>query len=222
MHTKHFFLFECFNTINRQNNLIMRKLILTVSAIATLLFTACDQTSNLASKMEGTLTGTPTSLSNDIAGSTTIIETVSFTRIEKTDGGIIDVVAAISATSSAADDNDAIGTYTLTAAAEATASGTWKAIEGDEVSVTIDPASIVVKVDPDGVDINADIFTGEMLPSVDSIKPEIIRQLQERIQRDVMTRFINIRHLDDVKVNNDILRFETDNKDFTMSLQHSY
>lgn len=200
----------------------MRKLIMTVAAVASVLLTGCDETSTLASKIEGTWTGTPTSLSNDIAGSTTIIEKVTFSRLEKTDGGTLEVVATISATSSAADDNYALGTATLTAAAEATASGTWKAIDGDEITINIDPSSIVVKVDPDGVDINADIFTGEVIPSVDSIKPAVTRQLQNRIERDVITRFISIRHLDDVKIKNDILRFEADNKDFTMSLQTTY
>lgn len=200
----------------------MRKFIISVAALTAVLLTGCDKTSSLASKIEGTWTGTPTGLSSDIAGSTTIIETMTFTRIEHTEGGTLEIAATISATSSAADDNDAVGTGTLTAAAEATASGTWKAIDSDEITVHIDPSSIVVNVDPDGVDINADIFTGEVMPSIDSIKPAITRQLQSRIERDVMTRFVNFRHLDDVKIKNDILRFETDNKDFTMSLQHSY
>ncbi len=195
---------------------------MTVAAVTSVLLTGCDETSSLASKMEGTWTGTPTSLSNDIAGSTTIIETVTFSRVEKTNGGPLEVVATISATSSAADDNYAIGTATLTAAAEATASGTWKAIDGDEVAVSIDPSSIVVRIDPDGVDINADIFTGEVMPSVDSIKPAIISQLQTRIERDVITRFVGMRHLDDVKIKHDILRFEADNVDYTMSLQPKY
>ncbi len=43
--------------------------------------------------------------------------------------------------------------------------------------------------------------------------------LEHRIKRDVMTRFMSIKHLDDVKVKADLLRFEIDDDHYTLSRQ---
>lgn len=196
----------------------MRNITLTALTLSLLALTSCESASRLASDIEGSWSSAPKSMSTDIAGSTSIVETVTFVR-DESKSGTLGVQAMISATGAITGRDGLTLPYSLTSSAAATAEGTWRAIDDDEISVSIDPATITVTVDPEGVVLNTDLLTGEEFPQLDSIRPAVTRLLQERIERDVNTRFLSIRHLDDVKVKEDILKFEIEDEHFVMSRQ---
>lgn len=196
------------------------RIIITTATAAGLLFlTACSGTSSLAKNIEGSWSGTPKSLSTDIAGSTSIVEIISFLPGDIKDGGNFDVTAMISATGSVRGMDGTLLPYNLTASASATAQGSWRAIDDDEIAINIDPSTINVAVDPDALVFNNNMITCTEEATLDSIRPDVMNLLEHRIKRDVMTRFMSIKHLDDVKVKSDLLRFEIDDDHYTLSRQ---
>lgn len=193
-----------------------------ITAVATagiLLLTSCSGTSSLAKNIEGSWSGTPKSLSTDIAGSTSIVEIISFLPGDIKNGGNFDVTSMISATGSVRGTDGILIPYSLTASASATAQGSWRAIDDDEIAINIDPSTIDVTVDPDALVFNNNMITGTEEATLDSIKPTVMNLLENRIKRDVMTRFLSIKHLDDVKVKSGLLKFEIDDEHYTLSRQ---
>lgn len=180
---------------------------------------ACDSKARLADNIEGSWSGAPKTMSTDINGNTTIVEIISFLPGDIKNGGDFSVQAMISATGAVKGQDGLLLPYSLTASATAVAEGTWQAIDDDEIAINLDPASLKVTVDPDGVTLNDNALTGAETASVDSIRPEIVNMLHQRIQRDVMMRFLSIKHLDDVKIKSNLLKFEVGDDKFTMSRQ---
>ena len=83
--------------------------------------------------------------------------------------------------------------------------------------MVIDPQSIEIKIDPSGIAFDTNLLTGQETPAIDSIRPLDASALKARLKREVMTRFLEMKHLDDVKVKKNILRYEIGKDDFTMS-----
>ena len=190
-----------------------------IAAISALLLTGCNEKAELASEMEGTWVGTPTSLSDNLAGSSTIIETVSFNRDGRNaTSGSIDVSASISAAGAVSDSSQCRKPFNITAQAQATALGMWEVIDDDEVKVTVDPLSITVEVDTTLFNIIPQCTEFE---ATDSLRNKIITDLKERITREVVERFASIHLLDDIKINKNLIKFELNNSNFVMSRKQS-
>lgn len=195
------------------------KIITAATAAGLLFLTACSGTSSLAKNIEGSWSGTPKSLSTDIAGSTTIVEIISFLPGDIKNGGNFEVTAMISATGSARGMDGSLLPYDLTASASAAAKGSWRAIDDDEIAINIDPSTIDVSVDQDAQVFNNNMITDAEKAALDSIRPNVMNLLEHRIKRDVMTRFMSVKHLDDVKVKSDLLKYEIDDDHYTLSRQ---
>lgn len=182
--------------------------------------TSCNEEARLAKNLQGTWSGVPESLSTDMAGTTTIVETYNFEPDpQQKAGGSFIIQAMISANGVMPQSDEIVQPYAITASAAATATGTWTVVDDDEVTVSIDPQTIKVTLDPEAVMFNTDLLTGAEAATLDSIKPAMMGRLDARFRRDVMTRFTELRHLDDVKVKDNQLRYEVGKTHYIMSRQ---
>lgn len=196
---------------------MLKSVVIASIALASLSLTSCDETARLAKDIQGSWCGTPERMSDDMSGTTEIVETFNFVRDTDKNGGPIIISAMISASGPLQPTDQIVQPYALTASAEASAQGTWTAIDDDELSVVIDPQSIEIKIDPSDIAFDTNLLTGQETPAIDSIRPLAASALKARLKREVMTRFLEMKHLDDVKVKKNLLRYEIGKDDFTMS-----
>ena len=185
-------------------------------ALVSLTLVSCDETARLAKEIQGSWCGTPERLSDEMSGTANIVETFNFVRDYKNGGPLI-ISAMVDATGPLQQTDQIVQPYALSAAAEVSAQGVWTAIDDDEVSVAIDPQSIEIDIDPADIVFDTNLLTNQEAPALDSIRPLAAVSLKARLKREITTRFLELKHLDDVKVKKNLLRYEVGKKDITMS-----
>lgn len=186
-------------------------------ALVSLTLVSCDETARLAKKIQGSWCGTPERLSDEMSGTANIVETFNFVRDDDKNGGPLIISAMVDATGPLQQTDQIVQPYALSAAAEVSAQGVWTAIDDDEVSVAIDPQSIEIDIDPADIVFDTNLLTNQEAPALDSIRPLAAVSLKARLKREITTRFLELKHLDDVKVKKNLLRYEVGKKDITMS-----
>lgn len=186
-------------------------------ALVSLTLVSCDETARLAKEIQGSWCGTPERLSDKMSGTANIVETFNFVRDDGKNGGPLIISAMVDATGPLQQTDQIVQPYALSAAAEVSAQGVWTAIDDDEVSVAIDPQSIEIDIDPADIVFDTNLLTNQDAPALDSIRPLAAASLKARLKREITTRFLELKHLDDVKVKKNLLRYEVGKKDITMS-----
>lgn len=188
------------------------------AAAAGLTLSSCESASRLAKELDGSWSGAPVKLSDDMSGIVTGIDNFVFTREGDRDGNI-EIATMISFDETLPADSMIVQPLSVTIAGIARAQGSWVATDDDEVSVTVDPESITVEIDPQGVTLNTSLLTGADAVLPDSIAPALAQAARRRILRDVTTRYYSLSHLDDVKVKDNRLIFEIGREHYIMSRQ---
>lgn len=186
---------------------------------------ACSESARLAGELPGVWTGTPENFTDNSAVSATIIESYAFvpdTTAQDKLSGKLTVTGAISSNIQVVGNDSFIEPLNLTAAAVSTISGTWKVVDDDEVTVALDPSTLSVKVDRDGVAINSNLLNANATPSIDSIRPEIVSTIENGMKQALATRYAHVRVLEDVKVKKPLLKFEIGKTDYVLTLQQPY
>lgn len=202
----------------------MKKICSLFMILGALAFTSCDSATRLAKDILGTWAGTPEKLQDPAAASSTIIETYIFTSgADNPDekSGNITITGNVSTTIPMTSRPEAIQPTSLSAAASTSVSGTWKAIDDDEIILDLDPKSIQVKVDPQAVVVMNDIITDTDTPMLDSIRTQVTEGIRAQIQKDLQMRYLAVRRLDDVKVKGPLLKFEIADTDYVLTRQGS-
>ena len=197
----------------------MKRLLTGVAAIAVLMMASCDSKTKLAEELAGSWSGTPERIGNDSTGVMTMLETFNFTPNENESGGQFIVQATISVVGTVPSDDEVVEPFSVNQDAIASAQGKWQTLDDDEVMIVIDPQTITVNVDPKDVVFSDNVFTGEQQPAVDSIQPKAAEKLTRIITKEVTEKFLNLNHLDDVKVKENLLKYEIGHKHFRMSKQ---
>lgn len=180
---------------------------------------SCDSKEKLATDLSGSWAGTPERLGEDVNGTSTVVEVFNFTKDQGSPSGTVIISAMISLTGTIQPSDGFVQPYALSEAAVATAEGTWSAVDDDDVMIKIDPQTVTVNVDPKSVTYNTNLLTEEQEPLLDSIKPRVYRGIQNRITKEILTRFTELNHLDDVKIKGNLLKYEIGNKHYVMSRQ---
>lgn len=187
---------------------------------ALILASSCaNETARLARDLQGSWSGAPERMTGGPAAETTLIETIDFMGSDSVSGGNIIVNAMISMTGAVSGSDAIVEPVSLTAAASATISGVWRAIDDDEVSVTLDPRTLDVNVDPKTVLLSTNVLTGAEAPALDSITPGVTAMIKSRIASSLQMKYLAMKYLDDVKIKDNILRFEVGGVDYTFQRQ---
>lgn len=191
-----------------------------VAAAATIGLFSCDNgATRLSKEIEGSWSGTPEKLVQSGSSEATVIETYDFLGNDSINGGNIIINSIISVTGSISGSEAIVQPFSLTASGSATISGTWRAIDDDEISIALDSRTLQVKVDPDAVVLSSNIISGSEAPSVDSIAPGIANQIRTQLSKALEIRYLTIKHLDDVKIKDNILKYEIADIDYLMQRQ---
>lgn len=187
---------------------------------------ACNESARLADQLPGVWTGTPENFSDNSAVSATIIESYAFSpdtsaKAQKY-SGTLTITGAISSNIQVVGSESFIEPLNLTAAAVSTISGTWRVVDDDEISIALNPATLNIKVDRDGVAINSNLMNGNASPAIDSIRPEIVSTIENGMRQSLANRYAHVRMMDDVKIKKPIMKFEIGKTDYVLTLQQPY
>lgn len=108
-----------------------------------------------------------------------------------------------------------VSAYQTSISATATINGTWQwlADENDELALAFDASTLSVNIDPEALEMRANVITDEQAPELDSLRPQIAgiyRADVENAIRAHASAFV----LDDVKVDGKQLSFEIGDKKY--------
>lgn len=180
-------------------------------------FGSCDENARLARDIQGSWAGTPERLNDAEDVTSTIVETFTFTPDAvnpKAKKGNVTITGNVSTTIPIA-----VSPVSISAAATTSIQGSWSIIDDDEIALVLDPKSLQVKVDPEAVTVSNDIFTDQNIPQVDSLRREVTANIGAQIRRDAETRYLSVKHLDDVKIKGPILKFEIADIEYVLTRQ---
>lgn len=200
----------------------MRTITLGLLVAAAVTVTGCNETARLAKDVTGTWSSAPIELGNDTQGQTTTVETFTFENENGTPGGVIMIESMISQQKGMATDAVAGGSpFAMTVAAKASVSGTWEAIDDDEIRVILDMSSLMVTVDPEAVSLVANPLSGTTSSEIDSLRPAMADFVTADLTGLVKAHYLKYALLDDVKVkeNGKILEVEVGKTDMIMRRQ---
>lgn len=180
---------------------------------------SCDGAGSLSDKVAGAWTGTPESLPVDAGYSSTIIENYSFQRdsVDGSNGGNVLMTGLVSVMTQLPEINWVMEPISLSTSGTVTISGTWRAVDDDELSVSFNPLSIDVNIDPDAVAVSDNILTGQNSVGFDSIKAKAAVNVAAQIRRAVELRYSRIKKFDDVKVKGQIMQMEVGDTDYVFT-----
>lgn len=196
-------------------------LTLIAGTAAMLAFSSCNEKAKLADRVTGTWSGqaervkTPETTGHQTTTTVTRIYSFKTDPGSKT-GGTLQAAAYFTVESGTG--LQAAGTQPIAVTIEgnATITGHWEAIDDDEIAVSFDTNSLDVKVDPDAIELQYDIATGQSYSVSDSIKPRLTQSVA-RSMKNVMTHNVfNFGKIDDIKIKGALMSCEIDHKDYTL------
>lgn len=201
----------------------MKGLILALSLAGALSLVSCDKTARLAKELPGSWAGTPENFTDNSAVTATIIETFDIVSDpslvpEKSHGGSITIIGMLSANTQVLGEAEQIEPLSLTVTGKSMISGTWVAIDDDEVVVNLDPSTLKVEVDPDAVLVNG-LMTDVNGPKIDSLKPSVAATIANSLRIALTNRYTSVRKLDDVKIKGPLMKFEIGHTDYVFTRQ---
>ncbi|MDE5797130.1 MAG: hypothetical protein K2H75_08450, partial [Muribaculaceae bacterium] len=96
---------------------------------------------------------------------------------------------------------------------------TWTAQDDDEIIVTIDPSSINATVDPASVALGYAVLTDKPVAELDSLKAQILPNIDTSFTDEVRKRVTALHKLDDIKIQGTTMTLEIGKTDFTLNKQ---
>ena len=192
----------------------MRSLFYTLFTLAVIAcgLQSCDSKGRLAQDMAGEWTSNPEKI--DVKGAATSASTTHFAFIldPGSNGGNVIIESTISVSQPI---NEQVvyvlEPIELTASAVASIQGTWRVTDDDEVMLMLDPKSLKVSVDPEGVETIFNNLTQLSTTLVDSLKTAVLNDFTSRISAAAEKEMLSLHHLDDVEIESDgtMMHFET-------------
>ena len=105
------------------------------------------------------------------------------------------------------------------ASAVANVRGTWSAIDHDEISLSIDPQTLTVIVDPDQLMVTSQSLTSMPQPEIEKMRPQVAKGLEQALRTALAHRYGSMKLMDDVKIKGTLLKYESGHEDFVLTRQ---
>lgn len=191
-----------------------------IAAIAAI--TSCkSEEKRLAGAIPGMWAGTPETFSdiNDLTA--TVTDTYYFSpdtavvTERQCPVGPITIQAMVSMATQVMT-GDMMEPLSLSASGTAQIRGTWSAIGDDEISLSLDPQTLTVVVDPGQVVANGALI-GESQAAVDSMRPQVANNLQASLMSALSARYSSMRLMEDVEVKGNLMKYEMGAQDFVLT-----
>lgn len=197
---------------------------LIVAGCMGIMATSCDNKARLAKELPGEWVGTPENFSDNSVVTASIIDTYLFSPDTLPSGasepsGPIVIEGMISTSTQIVADSSFIEPIALTAAARSSIKGEWKVVDNDEITLSLDPSTLTVTVDPSGLAFNSTMLAEGLHPDIDSLRPAVCANLEQSLLHTLPMHYATLKHLDDVKIKGSLLRFELHDIDYVLTRQ---
>ena len=188
-----------------------------IPAATVAILTACSTHPDIT----GTWVGTPSRVDN-ITAAASASATTSLTFSPSADGkndhgqifisSLIDASQPVSQTTPSIDE-----AHEVSVAATAVISGSWtfEDHDDDDIILSLDPASLQVNVDPNGVTFSNNILTQTQQPQLDSLTNATAGMWKKSITDAMKQHFYKLQKITDIKIRNGIMSCEIEDRDFT-------
>lgn len=197
----------------------MRKIMYAIVALTALGMSSCNEAAKLAKNIEGTWSGAPERFIDDPSGSATVIESTTFAVDSTGKGGDMIIVALVSSTGQVQGSASIMQPISVSAAAKAEILGKWQAIDDDEIHVSLDPRTLTVSVDPEGVVLTTNLLDGAAQANVASIKPQVAESVKSQVANALQMRYASIKKIDDIDIKGNVMEYEISHKEYTAARQ---
>lgn len=188
--------------------------------------TSCESgEKRLAGQLAGTWAGTPETVSDGQGITATVTDTYFFApdSAQLSDGkfpiGPLFISAAISMNTQIVAEGESVEPLSLTASAVANVRGTWSAIDDDEISLSVDPQTLTVIVDPDQLMVTSQSLGTAPEPTIEAMRPAMAEKLQQSLKAALTHRYAGMKLMDDVKIKGTLLKYESGHEDFVLTRQ---
>lgn len=207
----------------------MKKAIyLAAAAVITAGLASCNENARLASEVEGIWSGNTTNISkkhskhnNAVPGAeiNSVAPSFTFTQDQSVKNGGKLLYSGVYSVSQAVNSTTVNVPFEATANVKATASGTWTAKDDDEIVVTIDPSSVNATIDPASVSLGYSVLTDKPVSELDSLKAQILPNIQTSFSAEVLKSVTDMRKLDDIRIKANTMTLEIGHTDYTLTKQ---
>lgn len=190
-------------------------------AVATGMFFGCDSKGKLAEDITGTWSAAPVKLTNSEQGYSSITETYMFDRDSTAPSGTVMITSMISLQKAAPANAAPTAPFMMTAAARATISGSWVAIDDDDLAVQLNPETLNVLVDPSMVEVAMNPISGQTETTADSISPSMLSYVKATITQELNVHYAGFTKIDDIKFKQKgaVMEFEVGKTDYSLMRQ---
>ncbi|MDE6581954.1 MAG: hypothetical protein K2K47_05455 [Duncaniella sp.] len=200
----------------------IRTILTGAAVVLGLTMVSCESATRLAKDVDGTWTGGVERIPGEALNSD-VFSTYTFkydAGNDKSAGGDIVINATLSANYS---DNVVIGdvpsSVVMTVAGTSSVSGTWTAVDDDEIVITLNPSTLVVNLDPDAQTLTTTV-PGMTSEGIDTLKPHLLSMIKDRMAYDLRIKYSSPIRMDDVKVKDGkTLAYEVDDVDYTLTAE---
>ena len=190
---------------------------LMIGAVAAGMLTACSEETRLAKQVNGSWASSAERIFDPAAESASMVRVIDFVKDADRAGGSLVMSGLITVNSTVNVTNPTLDTpISYSASGVATVSGEWTAHDDDEIMLFIDPTTFSLKVDPEAVVLDYSVVDGDSRPVTDSIKPSIVDLLRTQMRSMVETQFFSARKIDDIKLKDNMMSCEIDDRDVTL------
>lgn len=195
---------------------------MTAAVAGVAMLASCDSPSRLASHIEGEWTGASERITDTDLSYVSMIPDYEFIRNADNDRteGTVNLTAQLD-TSLPADGfpMDSIGEtpVSFSVAAVVTASGTWKAIDDDEIIISFAPSTVIASVDSKAVcEYTSPLMSTDRAQTMELPKPVI-----DTISRQLTTTMTNyvgrVTAIDDIEIKGTFMKCEIGKRDYTFT-----
>ncbi len=194
---------------------------LTAAVAATAILASCESPSRLASQVEGEWAGAPQRITDTDFSYVSLTPAYEFVRDGADSKGGTITLTAQTDISLPADgfQADSIGEtpVSFTVAAVVTASGTWKAVDDDEIVVHFNPSTVVTSIDSEAVcEYTSPISVTDRAATVE-LPAQSIKSISRQLTTTVTAFVGSVHKFDDIKVKDTLMKCEIGKKDYTFS-----
>ncbi|MDE5829900.1 MAG: hypothetical protein K2H48_07950 [Duncaniella sp.] len=196
----------------------IRPILAGAAVVLGLTMVSCDTATSLAKDLNGTWAGGVDRILGDALNSD-VFSTYTFTydAASAMAGGNIVINATLAGNYN---DNVVVGetpsNVSVTVAGTSSISGTWTAIDDDEIVITLNPSTLKVSLDPAAQTLTSSaVLTAE---AIDTLKPNLLSMIKDRMAYDLRIKYSSPIHMDDVKVKGGkTLEYEVNDIDYTLT-----
>lgn len=198
----------------------MKKIFKSIALITLAAFiTSCDSKSKLADDVSGTWSSSPEKLIDNDASSASITKIIEFIKTPEQSGGELILSGLISITTQLPQSPEINQPISYSASGVATIQGEWSAQDDDEIAIFLNAKTLSINVDPQSVVLKYDILTQTSAPDTAQLKPAMAESIKAQISHAVETQFFNAKKIDDIKIKDNIMSCEINDRDLTLRRQ---